>query len=186
MTGGQRTGSGAVSTGSNWGAAWPELTIAVVLVAATCIAVYVYAGLGAAVLAVSGWALVCLVALRALLPGDAQSPVTQQTWQAHGRTSFTGFWRKRGALSDAIASKASYDTELRSTLQHLLAARLAERHGVSLYSDPGQARALFLHGTRDDQLWYWLDPDRPVEPNADRRGIPPRTLAAILDRLERL
>ncbi len=81
----------------------------------------------------------------------------------------------------------SYDAELRPDLQHLLAARLAERHGVSLYADPAQARRLLLTGSRDASLWYWLDPARPAETDQRRRRHPaPRTLAAILDRLERL
>jgi hypothetical protein len=88
----------------------------------------------------------------------------------------------------------SYDAELRPTLQHLLAARLAERHGVNLYTDPAAARRVMLTGTgrgatrarQDDQIWYWLDPSRPAETRQDVRGIPPRTLAVILDRLERL
>jgi hypothetical protein len=81
---------------------------------------------------------------------------------------------------------ASYELELRPTLQHLLAARLADRHGVSLYADPDTARRLLLPAARDAELWRWLDPDRPAPPERDRSGIPPRTLAAIIDRLERL
>jgi len=89
-------------------------------------------------------------------------------------------------LHDATASMAAYDAEVRPTLQHLLAARLAERHGVSLDADPAAARRLLLPGHGDQALWFWLDPLRPAENDKDRRGIPPRTLAAIFDRLERL
>jgi hypothetical protein len=79
-----------------------------------------------------------------------------------------------------------YDYELRGTLQHLLAARLAERHGISLYDDPEAARRL-LAGSGGDRLWFWLDPGREaVADQGKTAGIPPRTLAAILDRLERL
>ena len=81
---------------------------------------------------------------------------------------------------------ASYDADLRPVLQHLLAARLAERHGINLYHDPETARRLLLPGPRDDTLWFWLDPARPAEADRLRPGIPSRTLAAIIDRLERL
>ena len=38
-----------------------------------------------------------------------------------------------------------------------------------------------------DRLWYWLDPARPAsEDKGASAGIPLRTLAAIIDRLERL
>jgi hypothetical protein len=155
--------------------------------------VYGYAGAGAAVVELSICAVALLVLLRGLVPAAVAPLLRQRTWPASGLTSFTGFWRKRASLSSATASTASYDAELRPTLQHLLAARLAERHDVNLYTDPAAARRL-LRGTghgasgarRDDQLWYWLDPSRPAETRQDMRGIPPRTLAAIIDRLERL
>jgi hypothetical protein len=176
-----------------WRGCVPELTVTAVLVLATSAGVYGYAGAGAGVLTLVTCAVVLLVLLRGLVPAAA-GPMQQQeeTWRANVRTSFTGFWRKRGMLADASASMVSYDAGLRPTLQHLLAARLAERHDVNLYQDPAGARQL-LHGTgpglrtgRDDDLWYWLDPSRPAETRQQVRGIPPRTLAAILDRLERL
>jgi hypothetical protein len=165
-----------------------------VLIVATSAVVYGYAGAGAAVLALIIWAVALLVLLRGLVPAAVASPMPLRTWRASGRTSFTGFWRKRASVSTATASMASYDAELRPTLQHLLAARLAERHDVNLYTDPAAARRLFLYGTgqgavrarHDDQLWYWLDPSRPAETRQNMRGIPPRTLAVIIDRLERL
>jgi hypothetical protein len=169
-----------------WRACRPELAISAVLVLATSLAAYAYAGTGVAVLTVAGWAVVSIAFLRALVP-TAPEPLTEQSpWRSEGRSSFLGFWRKRAIVHDATTSMVSYDTELRPTLQHLLAARLAERHGVSLYADPAAARRLVLPGSRDDVLWYWLDPARPAETEQQRAGIPPRTLAAILDRLERL
>jgi hypothetical protein len=153
---------------------------------ATSLAAYAYAGTGVAVLTVAGWGVVSLAFLRALVP-TAPEPLTEQSSrQSAGRTSFLGFWRKRSIVRDATTSMISYDNELRPALQHLLAARLAERHGVSLYADPAAARRLVLSGPRDDVLWFWLDPSRPAGTEQRRAGIPPRTLAAILDRLERL
>jgi hypothetical protein len=178
-----------------WRGSGPELTVTAVLMLATCAAVYGYAGVGAAVITLIVWAVVLLVLLRWLVPATG-APLLQheETWRATGRTSFTSFWRKQGVLTNATASMMSYDAELRPTLQHLLAARLAERHDVNLYQDPATARRLLLSGAargtirggRDDQLWYWLDPARPAETRSHVTGIPPRTLAAIIDRLERL
>jgi hypothetical protein len=178
---------GILPTGAEgWRAAAPELVICAALVAITSAGVYLYAGLGAAVVTVVSWAVLALAALRWIVPPAARPLAEQVPWLGTGRTSFIGYWRKRAMLTDASASMVSYDSELRVTLQHLLAATLAERHGISLYQDPEAARRLLLPRAGDDVLWYWLDPARPAESNQQRRGIPPRTLAAIIDRLERL
>jgi hypothetical protein len=133
------------------------------------------------------WAVVILVVLRALVPTTrAQAARRDESWQLRSQGSYIGFWRNRGLLADASVNMRSYDADLRPVLQHLLAARLAERHGVSLYADPDAARQLLLAGEPDDSLWYWLDPERPAEQRAMRHGIPQRTLTAIVDRLERL
>jgi hypothetical protein len=177
---------GAQAPGGRWQECLPELGAAAFLVLSTSLAVYAYAGLGTAVLVVGGWAVAALASLLALVP-VAIKPLTQQDQRSvRGHTSFLGFWRKRTELHDATASMAAYDAALRPTLQHLLAARLAERHGVSLHADPAAARRLLLPGHGDQALWFWLDPLRPAENDPHRRGIPARTLAAIFDRLERL
>ncbi len=176
----------ASQAADGWLSAWPELACAAVLVLATSLAVYAYAGLGAAAFTVCGWAIAALALLPALIPAGSQPLIEQAARQGRQHTSFLGFWGKRRLLQDATASMASYDTELRPVLQHLLAARLAERHGVSLTSDPATARRLLLPGRRDDSLWFWLDPARPPQTDQHRDGIPVRALAAIIDRLERL
>lgn len=190
-----RWGDHRAAKADGWRGSVPELTVTVVLILATSVAVYGYAGLGAAVVTLIVWAVVVLVLLRGLVTTTAAPLVLHQdTWRTTARSTFTGFWRKHGILTNATASMMSYDAELRPTLQHLLAARLAERHNVNLYQDPSAARRLLLPGTahgssrggRDDQLWYWLDPTRPAETRPQVKGIPPRTLAAIIDRLERL
>lgn len=185
-----RPGEHPRGAADGWGGSLPELAVTAVLILATCAVVYGYAGAGAAILALVIWAVALLVLLRGLLPSPIAPALRQRTWRASGLTSFTGFWRKRASVSTATSSMVSYDAELRPTLQHLLAARLAERHDVNLYTDPDAARRLLLGGAvnsrRDDQLWYWLDPARPAETRQNVRGIPPRTLAVIIDRLERL
>jgi hypothetical protein len=184
-----RTADRAEATAGGWRGCVPELTVTVALILATSAAVYGYAGSGAAVVTLIIWAVALLILARGLVTAEAPLPLPERTWRAAGRTSFTGFWRKRGILANATASMVSYDAELRPILQHLLAARLAERHDVNLYQDPAAARRLLLGATRsgrDDQLWHWLDPSRPAETRQQIRGIPPRTLATVIDRLERL
>ena len=181
-----RAADGQRTTAGSWQASAPELAAAAFGVLVTALAVYAYAGPAAAVAVVAGCAAAAIAYLRTLAPAGHQPESGQALpyWQA--TSSFLGVWRKRAALQDATARMTSYDAELRPTLQHLLAARLAQRHGVSLYADPAAARRLLLTGPRDDALWFWLDPGRQAETDPERPGIPPRSLAAILDRLERL
>jgi len=93
-------------------------------------------------------------------------------------------------VHSAIASRGFYQGELRPVLEHLLAARLAERHGVHLYQNPDAARRLLCRRPRDADLWAWIDPESRPETPASKagteRGIPRRTLARLIDRLERL
>ena len=177
---------GKRTTAGSWRASAPELAAAAVGVLVTALAVYAYAGADAAVAVVAGCAVAAIAYLRTLAPAADQPESGQALPSWHATGSFLGVWRKRAAVQDATARMTSYDAELRPALQHLLAARLAQRHGVSLYADPAAARRLLLAGARDDALWFWLDPGRQAETDPERAGIPPRALAAILDRLERL
>jgi hypothetical protein len=179
-------GAPATEAGS-WTALRPELVITFIMVISTAVAAYSYAGFAAAFATLTAWAVVLFVLIRALVQVTPAKPGSQdEDRQLRGQSGYIGFWRKRGVLVDAAINMRSYDADLRPTLQHLLAARLAERHGVSLYADPEAARRLLLAGERDDGLWYWLDPERPAEQRSTRQGIPQRTLTAIIDRLERL
>jgi hypothetical protein len=170
----------------SWRASAPELAAAAFAVLVTALAVYGYAGPDAAVVAVAGCGVAAIAYLRLLVPAISRTEIPEALPSGQATTSFLGIWRKHVTVRDAVARLTSYDAELRPTLQHLLAARLAQRHDVSLYADPAAARRLLLPGPRDDVLWFWLDPWRQAETDPERPGIPPRTLAAILDRLERL
>jgi hypothetical protein len=169
-----------------WREARTELVIAGLVAAALCGAALAFAGAAAAVLTLTGAGVAGLVVLRFLVPPDDDLAYHERPEDEPSRTIFTGFWRRRAGVQQATQSMTGCDFGLRGTLQHLLAARLAERHGVSLYDDPEAARRL-LAGGGSDRLWYWLDPARPgVSDEGRSGGIPLRTLAAIIDRLERL
>jgi hypothetical protein len=123
--------------------------------------------------------------LRALIEPDQEPPAPEAPQELGPSQSFTGFWRTRSDLLDATKSLSAWDYGLRPRLTNLLAARLSERHGISLADDPQAARNLF-RGTRHD-LWHWIDPARPTPPDAGSQpGIPPNVLAALIDRLEKL
>jgi hypothetical protein len=169
-----------------WRESRPELIIAGIAVAAVCAAALAFAGPAAAVITFAGAGVVALATVRGLTPPDDVPPSYQEARDDRSRTTFIGFWRMRSGVEAATKTMTGYDFELRGTLQHLLAARLSERHGISLYDDPDAARRLLALGG-SDRLWFWLDPSRPaVADQGSSAGIPPRTLAAIIDRLERL
>jgi hypothetical protein len=179
--------AGSPGPGSGWRSAVPEVCIAAITTAVAAVAGYAAAGLPGSVLVVTIAVVAALVALRILAPPPVppdnvgQRPDTESI-----PASFAGYWRKRTGLVDGTRSLTVYDAELRRTLQHLLAVRLAERHGVSLHDDPAAARRLLCPRERDSRLWYWIDPARPPTTTGSQPGIPPRTLARLIDRLEQL
>jgi hypothetical protein len=174
---------------SPWRGTAPELIIAAVAVTAAAVAGYAMAGwAGLSVVAVATAAVAMLV-LRALLPQLTPDEAAKARDKPAART-LTGYSRRRFVVHTAMTSQNYYDMELRPVLEHLLAARLAERHGVHLYQDPAAAHRLLCRNSRDVYLWRWIDPiSRPQAPprgGPDRRGIPRRTLARLIDRLEKL
>jgi hypothetical protein len=183
--------SDAGATVSPWAGAGPEIIIAGILAAVTAVAGYLVAGWnGLAVVAIAATA-IAMVVLRALLPQLTPDAARTAREKPTARV-LSGYSHRRFVVKTAMESKGFYDHELRPVLEHLLAARLAERHGVNLYAYPHAARALLCARARDADLWTWIDPaSRPEDTSSrdyghDRRGIPPRTLARLLDRLEKL
>lgn len=182
-------GEGADGTVSPWRGTRPELVTAGALVAATAVAGYATAGwAGLSVVAITTAAIALLV-LRALLPQLTPEAAKKARAKPTART-LSGYSHRRFVVQTAMSSLDFYNGELRPVLEHLLAARLAERHSVNLYQDPAAARALLCRDSHDADLWAWIDPaTRPKTPprgGPEQPGIPRRTLARLIDRLEKL
>jgi hypothetical protein len=175
---------------SPWRGTAPEIVIAAVAAAVAAVAAYATAGwAGLAVVAVAT-AAGAMVLLRALLPQLTPDAAKKAQEKQQART-LTGYSHRRFVVQNAMTSRGYYDSELRPVLEHLLAARLAERHGVHLYQDPEAARRLLCRKPRDAGLWAWIDPaTRPTtntgRDHTERRGIPRHTLVHLIDRLENL
>jgi len=175
---------------SPWRGTAPELLTAAAAVAAAAVAGFVTAGWAGLALVAVATAAGVMVLVRFLLP--QLTPDASKTAREKPRArTLTGYSHRRFVVRNAMTSRGYYDSELRPVLEHLLAARLAERHGVHLYQDPDAARRLLCRSPRDTGLWEWIDPaTRPATANvrdhADRRGIPRHTLARLIDRLEKL
>jgi hypothetical protein len=172
---------------SPWRGTAPELRTAAVAVAAAAVAGYAVAGWAGLTVVAVATAAGAMVLLRALLPQLTPDVAKTAREKPRART-LTGYSRRRFVVHNAMTSRGSYDGELRPVLEHLLAARLAERHGVHLYQDPEAARRLLCRNPRDAGLWAWIDPEtRPqTRDSQERRGIPRHTLARLIDRLETL
>lgn len=172
-----------------WHGAGPEVAIAAAVAACAAAAGYGAGGLPAMAIVMTVAAVAALAVIRFIGSADDAPPTELATASTDtGLTpgEFSGYWRKRAGIFDATQSLSAYDTSLRTTLQHLLAARLAERHGISLSADPQAARRLMFPRERDARLWYWIDPQRPATVGGTQRGIPPRVLSMLIERLERL
>jgi hypothetical protein len=176
------------ATGSGWRGARKELTIAALLVLAVTTAAWAFDGPAAAAFAAVACAALSLAGLRALIEPHEPPPAASVSQETGPSLIFFGFWRTRSDLSDAIRSLSAWDNALRPRLTNLLAARLADRHGISLSEDPDAARRLLTGGQQGrSDLWAWIDPQRQTPPDAGTRpGIPAGILAALIDRLERL
>jgi hypothetical protein len=189
VTNPEEEGREAAGTVSPWRGTAPELLTAGVVVFAAAVAGYATAGwAGLTVVAVVTAAGV-MVLVRALLPQLTPDTAKKARRKPQART-VTGYSHRRFVVRNAMNSQHYYDTQLRPVLEHLLAARLAERHGVHLYQDPDAARRLLCRNPRDAGLWRWIDPaGRPEaspQSGPERHGIPRHALARLIDRLEQL
>jgi len=177
---------------SPWRRARPEIVMAAILVAAFAVAGLALAGWpGLAVVGTVAAALI-LLALRGLAPRPAPESARQaQQSDAATMRSITGYSQRRFVVDSGIRSRAFYEADLRPALEHLLAARLAERHGLNLYTDRDAAKRAFVRTRADEALWRWIDPaasraNAGESREGDSGGIPRRALAQIIDRLEHL
>jgi hypothetical protein len=188
----------AGATVSPWRGAGPELVIAGVVIVVAAAAGYLMAGWAGLSVAVTAGTAAAMAVLRYLLPTPTPDAARKAREKPQARL-LTGYSHRRFVVHSSIASLGFYTVELRPVLEHLLAARLAERHGVHLYQDPDAARRLLCRRPRDADLWPWIEPvpQPPEIPEGARPetraskastepGIPRRTLARLIDRLERL
>ena len=170
---------------TGWAAARRELLIAALLASALTAAAWAFSGAALAALVLLIAVATSLVALRALIEPEHRPAAPEQAEETGPSRTLVGFWRTRSDLLEATRSLSAWHYGLRPRLTNLLAARLSERHGISLAEDQEAARRLLL-GSRQD-LWRWIDPSQPEPDDAGARaGIPPRALAALIDRLEKL
>ena len=152
MSAGDRQERDAGGTISPWVGTTPELLVAAVLVAGAALAGYAMAGWPGLTVVAVATAAIAMVVLRILLPQLTPDLAKTAREKPQART-LTGYSHRRFVVRNAMTSEGYYDSELRPVLEHLLAARLAERHDVNLYQDPDAARGLLCRNPRDADLW---------------------------------
>src|SRR5262249_17803054 len=166
---------------SRWRGAGPELTIAAVAVAAAMLAGGALPGWAGVATGAIAAAAPSMALLRGLLPRSPPQSAPRGR-RKRGTRVIPGDAQRRFVVAMGTDSRAFYESDLRPVLEHLLAARLAEKHGVNLYTDPAAARTVFCRTRGDQALWRWVDPAQAL-PAGDRErekhGIPRRTLARL-------
>jgi hypothetical protein len=178
----------AAADRGRWRAAIPELIIAAILVAAAAVAGGAVAGWPGVVVVAAAAAVLALLVLRAAIPRSAAQTSRRAKDKQQARAIF-GYGQRRFIVATSLTSRPLYESDLRPVLEHILAARLADGHGVNLYTEPEAARRTFCRTRADESLWPWIDPGQIT--NADERsrlrgGIPRQTLGRLITRLEQL
>lgn len=168
-----------------WRSAVPELAAAGIALLSCAIAAFFLAGLAGAVLVVVIFSVLALGALVLVLPRTSTQSAPGLPKSGREIVWVGSYWRLQAQLKEGRASKFSYRYGLGTRLEHLLAARLSERHGVNLYREPEAARRVLCAKRSDADLWAWVNPARQA-PERNSAGIPARTLARLVRRLEQL
>jgi len=188
--GNRRRSDGVVgdAAASRWRDATPELVIAAITVAVAALAGAAVSGWPGPVVVAVGAAVLALLVLRVALPRSAAQTSRRAKDKQTARAIF-GYSQRRFIVATSLTSRPLYESDLRPVLEHILAARLAEGHGVNLYTEPESARRAFCRTRADESLWAWIDPGQAVagdERSRLRQGIPRHTLARLITRLEQL
>jgi hypothetical protein len=174
--------------GSRWRPALPELVIAAIAVAVAAVAAAAVSGWPGVVAVAVAVAVLALLVLRGLIPRSADHASRLARDKQRAR-SIHGYAQRRFVVNTSYSSRAMYESDLRPALEHVLAARLAERHAVNLYTEPDAARRTFCRTRAEESLWTWIDPSQAMDAGErakNSRGIPRRTLSRLITRLEQL
>lgn len=148
------------------------------------VAGYLVAGTPAVVLLAAGLAVLGLLAARAAVPAALPSlgaVAGEETRDTDDLQQFSSYWRINRAVSWSQVSARHYDSTARPLLTRLLAAALADGHGIDLSREPERARELL-----GEELWPLLDPGRPASGDTFAPGPDSATLHAVAIRLEEL
>jgi hypothetical protein len=181
-------GRGGSRGRGRWRDAVPELIIAAIAVVAAAVAGAAVSGWPGVVAVAAAATVLALIVLRGTIPRSSAQASRRAKAKPQAR-SISGYGQRRFVVASSLTSRGLYESDLRPDLEHILAARLADRHGVNLYTDPEAARKAFCRSRAEESLWPWIDPAQALNPDdrhRQREGIPRRTLVRLITRLEQL
>ena len=171
-----------------WRQARPELIVTAVTVVAAALAAAAVSGWPGVVAITAGVAAIALLLLRGVIPRSEAQLFRRAEGKQQAR-AISGYAQRRFVVSTSMLSRPMYESDLRPVLEHILAAKLAENHGINVYTEPASARRAFCRTRGDEHLWPWIDPAQTLDSDdrtRHRHGIPRRSLARLIDRLEQL
>jgi len=178
----------AAAARTRWRDAVPELIIAAIAVVVAAVAAAAVSGWPGVVVVAAAGSVLALIVLRGTIPRSSAQASRRAKAKPQAR-SISGYGQRRFIVATSFTSRGLYEADLRPDLEHILAARLADGHGVNLYTEPEAARKAFCRTRADESLWPWIDPAQALstdERHRERKGIPRRTLARLITRLEQL
>ena len=171
-----------------WRPAKPELIIAAIAIGAAALAAAAVSGWPGVVAVAAGVVVLALLVLRSLIPRSAVQAFRRAKDKQQARAIF-GYAQRRFVVATSLVSRPLYESDLRPVLEHILAAKLAENHGINVYTEGASAKRAFCRTRGDESLWQWIDPAQTLDSDErarKRHGIPRRSLARLIDRLEQL
>ncbi|MFI0482878.1 hypothetical protein [Actinomadura sp. 9N215] len=158
---------------------------AALVAAAVCglAAVHIVAGTPGVLALAAGLAVLGLLAALARIPAAPPSrPAALRTRDEPDELrEYPSYRRVREAVSWAPVSARHYDSVTRPLLVRLVAAALAERHGVDVHREPARARELV-----GEDVWPLVDPGRPGSGGPSAPGPGLADLRTVVNRLEEL
>jgi hypothetical protein len=164
-----------------WIGADPVRLVLALATAAVLILGWALAGtLGVFVVLSAGFVL-GILAIRSQLPRGPRRPRRRRPPVPFLNADFPAYRRIEDTLFWAPVSARHFDHAVRPLLSRLLAAVLAERHGVDMTADSAAAKAAI-----GADLWPLVDPARPVSDDTRAPGVPLPTVMRFLARLEAL
>ncbi|MDQ1642603.1 MAG: hypothetical protein QOJ90_1954 [Actinomycetota bacterium] len=142
---------------------------------------YSFAGPGGLLLALSTVTIASITAVVLGVPAAPSRRIRPRRPVPVDNAPFRTYRHVAEQLSWAGVSPRHYDVVTRPMLQRVMASRLADRHGIDAHANPQAARDLV-----GSDLWPWLDPRRDADGSSRPPGLDPRTLSALVERLEAL